>query len=173
MLRLAIKWGHATSGRTSNSLVSRIFRSVQTIRTMSGIEVAGLLFGVVPIFVEIIKAYRQTGERLATFRRYNKAVAEIQLDFHLEESSFRTECHHLLAVVISDEHDLQLMLQHPDTNANQRYDRDVNDRLQRLLGCDYAVCEEVVIKIRDMLRETMADLESLSRVSATTTVCSA
>ncbi|KAF4539624.1 Lon protease like peroxisomal [Lasiodiplodia theobromae] len=133
---------------------------------MSGIEVAGLVFGVVPIFFEILKSYGWAGKKLDTFKRHHDVVREIQLDFRLEERAFRTECHLLLASVVDDKEELLSVLQHPDDGPWDRDDvKRVNDGLQRLMGDDFAICEEIVVKIRDLLRSTTADLARLDRLS--------
>lgn len=129
---------------------------------MSGIEVASLALGVVPIFVEILKSYSQAHKKLGTFRRYHKAVKEIQLDYRLEESSFRTECHHLLGSVV-DKHELAEMLNEPE---DERWHEDDLDRqVQAFLGNDYRLCEEVVVKIQAILHETTKDLQYFDEVS--------
>lgn len=130
---------------------------------MSGIEVAGLVIGVVPIFIEIIKSYGHAREKLGTFKRYHQAVCEIQLDFRLEEKTFRDECHHLLVLVVEEEQELQDMLQ--NANNHRWHDRNLESRFQTTLGNDYGICEEVVIKIRDILRETTDDLIYLGKIS--------
>ncbi|KAB2571826.1 hypothetical protein DBV05_g9485 [Lasiodiplodia theobromae] len=133
---------------------------------MSGIEVAGLVFGVVPIFFEILKSYGWAGKKLDTFKRHHDVVREIQLDFRLEQRAFRTECHLLLASVVDDKEELLSVLQHPDDGPWDRDDvKRVNDGLKRLMGDDFAICEEIVVKIRDLLRSTTADLVRLDRLS--------
>lgn len=135
---------------------------------MSGIEVAGLVFGVVPIFFEILKSYGWAGKKLDTFKRHHDVVREIQLDFRLEERTFRTECHLLLASVVDDKEELLSVLQHPDDGPWDRDDvKRVNEGLQRLMGDDFAICEEIVVKIRDLLRNTTADLARLDSLSDT------
>ncbi|KAL1622649.1 hypothetical protein SLS56_008631 [Neofusicoccum ribis] len=129
---------------------------------MSGIEIAGLVFGVVPIFFEILKSYGWASKKLDTFKKHHDVVREIQLDFRLEERAFRTECHLLLASVVDDKEELLSVLQHPDDGPWGRDDvKRVNEGLERLMGGDFAMCEEIVVKIRDMLRSTTADLARL------------
>ncbi|GME42518.1 Lon protease like peroxisomal [Neofusicoccum parvum] len=129
---------------------------------MSGIEIAGLVFGVVPIFFEILKSYGWASKKLDTFKKHHDVVREIQLDFRLEERAFRTECHLLLASVVDDKEELLSVLQHPDDGPWGRDDvKRVNEGLEKLMGGDFAMCEEIVVKIRDMLRSTTADLARL------------
>lgn len=130
---------------------------------MSGLEVAGLAVGVVPIFMEIIKSYGRTSEKLRTFRKYHKTAYDIELDFRLECKKFRDECDRLLTIVIEDDYERQSMLQDP--NDGRWHDRDTDRHFQAFLGDDYRDCEELVVKIRGLLRETTAELEQVGRVS--------
>ncbi|KAF2136284.1 uncharacterized protein K452DRAFT_280214 [Aplosporella prunicola CBS 121167] len=130
---------------------------------MSGIEVAGLVFGLVPIICQILESYRQVNERITTFRRYHKAAADITLDFQLEERAFRSECKHVLSAIGLDQQELADMLQH--IGANQWQDRDIEHRLNDLLGAETTVYEELVLKIREQLREITRDLAALSSIA--------
>lgn len=127
---------------------------------MSGIEVAGLALGVLPIFLEIVKSYKATAERLNTLRYYVQAAYDLRLQYRIEGSSFRNECQHLLAIIIDDASDLSDMLR--DTNHSLWLDHMAEKRLRQLLDQDYELCEEMVVKIRDVLRETEDELSYLS-----------
>jgi len=135
---------------------------------MSGIEVAGLAIGIVPIFVEILKSYSRASDKLRTFNTYHKAVRKIDLDFRLEGKKFRDECDRLLAAVVESNHERQSMLQNPkDLRWRDTY---TDCRFRDFLGNDYYNCEELIILIRDLLRETMVDLERVGRLLDTTAV---
>lgn len=127
---------------------------------MSGIEVAGLALGVLPIVLEVVKSYKATAGRLNTLRHYVHAAFNLRLKYKLEESSFRNECQHLLAIIIDDESDLLQMLR--DTDHTLWRDHKAETRLRQLLGQDYELCEDIVVEIRDILRETKDELSYLS-----------
>ena len=76
---------------------------------MSGIEIAGLVFGVLPILVESVKAYSTVTDGLHTFRHYSREVKSVALQLKVHNGIFLNHCRLLLRLV-EDEKDIELML---------------------------------------------------------------
>jgi hypothetical protein len=129
---------------------------------MSGIEIAGLVFGIVPIVVEILKSYRTTKERLHTFRKYGQVIHDVQLRYRVAATSFTNECQLLLRTVIEDKHELAGMIDDPQHAA--WLDPTLETRFRTFLERDCTLFEEVIVLIRDVLRDTQAALGDCNRL---------
>jgi hypothetical protein len=126
---------------------------------MSGIEVAGLVIGVVPIVVEILKSYSATKDRLKTLAHHAQVIYDVQLRFRVASANFSNDLNLLLRAVVDDVRELSGMVD--DSKHVGWQDASLEERLHSFLGRDYQVCEEVVVKIRDVLRKTQARLTEL------------
>jgi hypothetical protein len=128
---------------------------------MSGIEIAGLVFGVIPIVVEILKSYSTAKGRLVTFQRHAEVVCDIHLRFQVAAANFNNDCRLLLQAVVSHPGDVSEMIGNPKHKGWQEQGNDIEKRLQNLLQQDYELCQNIVTRLRDILRETQESLIKL------------
>jgi hypothetical protein len=128
---------------------------------MSGIEIAGLVFGVVPLVVEILKRYSTAKSRLTSFARHAEVESEIQLGFHVAAANFNNCCRLLLQAVITHPAEVSDMMEHPTDKRWQEQSSDIEQRLQSLMEGDYDLCQNIITRIRDILRETHESLAKL------------
>ncbi|KAF2012580.1 hypothetical protein BU24DRAFT_442997 [Aaosphaeria arxii CBS 175.79] len=128
---------------------------------MSGIEVAGLAIGIVPIVVEIIKSFQTTKDRLKTFTHHAQVVYDVQLRFRVAATNFANDCQLLLKAVVEDASELSEMIVNPKHQGWKA--PSLEDNFRRFLERDYELCEAVVVRVRDVLRETQSQLAELSR----------
>lgn len=80
---------------------------------MSGIEIASLAFGIVPIVVEILKFYSTAKRRLATFLRYAEVVCDIHLRFQVAAANFNNDCRLPLQAVVAHPGEVSEMIENP------------------------------------------------------------
>ncbi|KAF1912799.1 hypothetical protein BDU57DRAFT_589639 [Ampelomyces quisqualis] len=128
---------------------------------MSGIEIAGLVFGVIPLVVEILKHYSTTKSRLTTFARHAEVENEIQLGFHVAAANFNNSCRLLLQAVVTYPAEVSDMMEHPTDKRWQEQGNDIEKRLRSLMEGDYDLCQNIITRIRDILRETHENLAKL------------
>lgn len=128
---------------------------------MSGIEVAGLAIGVVPIFVEILKSYGTAKRRLKTLNRYVEVVSDIQLGFQVAAACFNNDCRLILQAVVAHPGEVTAMVEDPSHKIWQEESDDIEEKLRSLLQEDYELCQSVVVRVRDILRETQKSLTRL------------
>lgn len=128
---------------------------------MSGLEVAGLVVGIVPIVVEILKSYSVARDRLRTFAHYTQVVYDVQLRYRVAATNFGNDCQLLLKTVVDDARELSQMIDDPKHGGWQ--DSLLEERLHKFLGRDYQLFEQVVVRIRDVLRETRARLSEFDQ----------
>ncbi|KAH7071122.1 hypothetical protein BKA63DRAFT_67388 [Paraphoma chrysanthemicola] len=124
---------------------------------MAGIEAAGLAVGVVPIVLECLKAYRGTKHRLDTFRNYTHVVFDIQLRLRFATAEFRQSCQLLLELVVGRAQERSDMVADPQHSAWQ--DPSLDRHFRKLLKRDYALIEDILIKIHVNLSQTQTKLK--------------
>jgi hypothetical protein len=128
---------------------------------MSGIEIAGLAFGVVPVVVEILKSYRVTRERLRTFTHRAQVIYGVQLRYRAAATNFSNECQLLLKNVVEDPRELTEMIEDPHHSGWQG--ASLEKQFAGFLERDHALCEEIVVRIRNILRDTQSELSKLDQ----------
>lgn len=123
---------------------------------MSGMEVAGLAFAVVPIIIEVCRSYRSTKDRLNAFAHHAQIIYDVQLRYRIAATNFNNECQLLLKAVMLDTQDLSEMVENPEHRAWG--EQSLEDRFSIFLDRDRLIFSEIVTRIRDVLRETGANL---------------
>jgi hypothetical protein len=125
---------------------------------MAGIEVASLALGAVPIIIEILKSYHVARDRFNTFRKYISVVNEVRLSYMSAAAIFKNDCRLLLLAVVEDTRDVSPMLKDPAHEA-WMYPQ-LEERFRAFLEEDYTLFESLIVQIRDVLRDTTANLRS-------------
>ncbi|KAF1949882.1 hypothetical protein CC80DRAFT_529157 [Byssothecium circinans] len=100
---------------------------------MSGIEIAGLVFGVVPVVVEILKSYSTAKRRLATFSQHAEVACDIQLRFQVAAANFNNDCRLLLQATIAHPSEVSEMMDDPTHKSWQEQGKDIEQRLRSLM----------------------------------------
>ena len=131
------------------------------LHIMSGIEVAGLVFGVVPVVVEILKSYSTARRKLTTFSRHVEVASDIQLKFRVAAANFNNDCRMLLQATMADPSEISEMMEDPTHKNWQEQGKDIEQRLRSLMQQDYELCQDIVTRLRDILRETRDSLSKL------------
>jgi hypothetical protein len=130
---------------------------------MSGIEIAGLVFGISPLLIETIKSYRTLSDRFHTFRHYSREVKKINLQLRVCQRIFLNECSLLLQGVV-DEEKAQAMLK--DSGHSLWTSGSFNDQLQKLLSESYVTCKDVIKGIREILKEIGESMKSFDAIES-------
>lgn len=130
---------------------------------MTGLEVPGLLFGVLPIFIEAIKAYSTICEKVHTFRYCSREVRSIDVQFQVERRIFLNECQLLLRLITDDVQAKEMVEdgQHPLWN-----DETINERMNSCLQNNYKLCQSIIENTQITLEEIGEEISSLELVKA-------
>jgi hypothetical protein len=120
---------------------------------MSGVEVAGLVFGVLPILFEAVRAYSTVSNGLHTFRHWSKEVKSIALRLKVHNGIFLNECRLLLRLV-EDEQVTEDMLE--DRTDWRWTSKELNDKLKAVLKDSLELCCSIIEEIKDTV-ESMAE----------------
>ncbi|KAF2036133.1 hypothetical protein EK21DRAFT_52993 [Setomelanomma holmii] len=130
---------------------------------MSGVEVAGLIFGVLPILLEAVKSYGHVADALHIFRHYSREVKSVSLQLKVHKGIFLNHCRLLLRLV-EDEKDAEDMLD--DGNDWRWTNKELNDRLNAVLKDNFELCRSIVEDTRDVMDDLMAEVESFDVLKA-------
>lgn len=126
-------------------------------KAMSGIEVAGLVVGVIPIVIEILKSYRMTRDRLKAFRNRTQIANEVQLRYRIAATNFSNDCQLLLKGVVDDARELAEMVDNPQHYAWR--DSQLEEQFRAFLEPNYTLFENIITLMRDVLRDTQKALK--------------
>lgn len=128
---------------------------------MSGIEVAGLAFGVLPILVEVVKSYKDVSKKIHTLRHHSKAVKSVSEQLKVQNGIFLNEIRLLLRCIESEEK-VEAML---NDAADQRWgSKHLNEKLRMVLHDSFEVCRSVIEEVQDaisLMREEMSKFDPL------------
>lgn len=98
---------------------------------MAGVEVVGIVLGVLPLIVTAVENYEKIGDLILTYRRYSKEVRKFNTELAVQRTIFQNECLLLLSQVVVDERALHDMFNEPGHNLRKRLLND--DKLDRKL----------------------------------------
>ncbi|EUC36926.1 hypothetical protein COCCADRAFT_33752 [Bipolaris zeicola 26-R-13] len=113
---------------------------------MSGLEIAGLAVGVLPILLEVIKSYSTICDKIRTFRRCTLELGDIFMEFKA-----------IRVVFLNEQTRLDL-----EDYSNQRWvNKETEDQLKAVIQDNYDVCEDIIQYISQILEEMASELENL------------
>lgn len=128
---------------------------------MSGIEVAGLAFGVLPILVEAVKSYKDVSKKIHTLRHHSKAVKSVSEQLKVHSGIFLNEIRLLLRCVETEE-EVEAML---NDAADQRWiSTHLNEKLRKVLQDSFEICHGIIEAIQDamaMVKKEMSKFDKL------------
>jgi hypothetical protein len=129
--------------------------------TMSGIEVVGLVFGVLPILVETIKAYSTVADGLHTFRHYSKETKTVALKLTVQHGIFLNHCRLLLRLVGSERVAEDML----DDVADERWtSKELNDRLNAVLRNSFILCRSIIEETKGVVSEMKTEMQGFDEL---------
>ncbi|KAF2651954.1 hypothetical protein K491DRAFT_696015 [Lophiostoma macrostomum CBS 122681] len=122
---------------------------------MSGLEVAGVCLGVLPILLEAIKAYSSVSRSLRVFRHCSSELKSIEKQFLIRRGIFRNECCLLLRLVGDDGAAKDMI----DNEADERWkDEQLDARLGAALKDNILLCRIAIEASKDAIDDLQEEL---------------
>ncbi|KAL1613934.1 hypothetical protein SLS54_010144 [Diplodia seriata] len=120
---------------------------------MSGIEVAGLVLGALPLIVKALKAYSSGASTIRRYIRYHTPLKDLSTELGVEYVLYLNACERLLDGLVDDNTEREALLQKPGGPAwkNQELER----RLKQRLSKGYPVFVDTVNQIEFAVAELM------------------
>ncbi|KAF2005194.1 hypothetical protein P154DRAFT_354315 [Amniculicola lignicola CBS 123094] len=123
---------------------------------MSGIEVAGLVFGIIPLLIETLKSYSKVSSSFHTFRHWSKEVKKLQIQLKVHHGIFCNECRLLLRLVEGEKGANDMM----DDESDQRWkSKEVNERMSKVLKNNLELCQSIIEASKDTVDELNEELK--------------
>ncbi|CAI6332941.1 unnamed protein product [Periconia digitata] len=123
---------------------------------MSGVEAAGLVFGVLPILVKVVQSYSTVSRTFHDFRHYSKEVRSIQVQFKVVRGIFMNECQLLLCLVEDEEGAKSMLEDHGDRRWTSK---DLNDRFNDLLKTNLELFRSIIEASKESIDTVTEELQ--------------
>ncbi|KAL1635637.1 hypothetical protein SLS56_001690 [Neofusicoccum ribis] len=100
---------------------------------MSGIEMAGLFLGAIPLVIEGVKFYVNSGSTLRHYLKYKNILSDLCQELEIEYVIYQNTCEQLLDGLIEDSNEKASLLENPTGNAwkNEILEEKLKKRLAR------------------------------------------
>jgi len=131
---------------------------------MDPVSISLGVVGLVPVIVQVIKAFRDLQAGVKTARKCGQKLKDLRFELQVQEHRFLNECVLLLHASCEDKKSTQDMVSDP--NHGNWADKSLNARLRRRLQQSYSVCLILIEHIFDDLQSLVADLQGFSEVES-------
>jgi hypothetical protein len=118
---------------------------------MSGIEVAGLALGAIPVLLEAIKTYRDAQDKIQTFKQSTKQLQIVDAQFRVCRLNFLNECRLLLDLILSNQELSKEMIR--DVNHPLWEDKHVRLQFEDILKEHVDACATIVLNTHSVVQE--------------------
>ena len=119
-------------------------------------EALSLALAILPIVVEVLKAYRIAYQHLRTFRHYSREVKRVCIKFRIQECLFTHELELLLTLTTKNTDQISSLL--ADLEHPQWKSESLAASIRRRLGKNAEVYYDLVESIKQQLDKLQADL---------------
>ena len=130
---------------------------------MSGIEVVGLVLGVLPLLISALEHYEDVTDPIRTFFKYGGELNRAIRGLRDQHASFEQSIQALLKPITTDE-----IMSDMIDNSNSVYwtDAYIDEALRDSLGKAYSAYMELVKEVENIMLEIATKLENLSKGSS-------
>ena len=111
-------------------------------------EAAGLVFGVLPLAIEVAKRYKSMYKVFSRYKNCGSEVTEFQRRLHVEQTSFCNEIQILLACLTNFDTANKILAEDDHPLAS---DSETDEKFSRHLGESGTACVGIIVKINSKL----------------------
>ena len=133
--------------------------------TMSGIEVAGLVLGAIPLIIEGFNRSQKAFAAFNTYRHYPKELTKLDAKIGAQKTVFRNNCINLLSTITNDRQKVHAMLS--ETSHSGWQDENMHSTLaSRIDALDesFTSCQRTMDQIYQALRDICRESEAFQTV---------
>lgn len=148
-------WGtskvHSFTVHTSTSSV---------LRTMSGVEIVGLLLGCLPLAISALENYRNGLDPLKDYFRYDRTLKSLRTRLRLQEDLYKGTLQRLLVSELS-ETQASTLFRNSEHGVDEELwaSKEIGEKLQRKLGDRYATFMDVIGEMQAIMTKLMYKLD--------------
>lgn len=122
---------------------------------MSGIEVAGIILGAIPLVISGLNHYSECAQFINSIRDYSKEFANMSRRLRVELATFRNTMELVLSSCVRGR-SLEQMLTDPGGKSWE--EADIEHELRHILQTSYTVFMETVVSMSQVLTDFMGRL---------------
>lgn len=122
---------------------------------MSGVEVAGLILGAIPLIIEGYDRSQKAFVAFDTYRHYPKELTKLDAKIGAQKTMFRNTCVNLLSAITNDRSMVHAMLSEPSHAGWQ------DEEIQRTLAARLNALDESFVSCQrtmDQIHQTLRDI---------------
>ena len=124
---------------------------------MTGFEAVGVVFGVLPILIEVVKSYTKVTDKIHIFRHYSREVKRRQVQLQVHKQIFHNECRLILRLVVEDDQEAKDML---DNALDERWkSKELNDQMNYCLKENFELCKSIIEGSQVIVEDLEVDLK--------------
>ncbi|KAK4691719.1 hypothetical protein P7C71_g5342, partial [Lecanoromycetidae sp. Uapishka_2] len=129
---------------------------------MSGFEVVGVIFGVLPLIITAIEDYEKIVGPIVTYRQYSKALKTFTTELNVQRDIFQNECIWILSRFV-DGHELEDMLNDSSHSLRNviKSDRNLDLNVSSTIGPHYGQLRDILQLIKTSLDEIYEETKHL------------
>ncbi|KAH4061771.1 hypothetical protein HBI67_196760 [Parastagonospora nodorum] len=116
---------------------------------MSGIEIAGLVLGSIPLLIQVLKTYRESAEVFNDWWRIERAYKKTCQDLDYHEIIFGSNVKEFLLPLVANDDELRVLMDDPAGEAWENADLEV--RLRQRLPNSYELFLAIIGDINDLV----------------------
>lgn len=117
---------------------------------MSGVEIAGLMLGALPLMISALEHYRATASVLRGWWRVNADYRKCMHDLTYYKDEFQTNLQELLLPMIADDEKLKQLLEDPGGPSWK--DPELNETLRKRMRLRYDSYVDTIHMLLDVVR---------------------
>ncbi|KAI1317443.1 hypothetical protein F5Y16DRAFT_392755 [Xylariaceae sp. FL0255] len=130
---------------------------------MSGIEVVGLVLGIIPLVISALEHYHDGSSAASTWRRHARVIQSLTRNLRTEHGKMYNTCETLLSGIVPATR-LEPMLQEPFGPSWR--DQETSRRIEERLDHMYSAFEETVKEMNSIIKELKLNLGISTRFEA-------
>lgn len=124
---------------------------------MSGIEVAGLILGAIPLAVKAFKVYAETVSTVSRYRKYKHSLRDLYHDIGSEYNIYLNICEQLLDGIVEDNTQKAVSLGNP--GGDEWRDHRLEEGLKARMAGSYDTFMRIMESMNDAVEEMKALLK--------------
>ena len=115
---------------------------------MSGVEVVGIVLGVVPLVISALEHYKEGIDVVSDYRNYRSILKSLKTKLSIQEELYRGTLQRLLLSELSP-YEVQALFPEAETDGNSALwgTPDIEAKLRRKLGVKYELFMDVVVDV--------------------------
>lgn len=125
---------------------------------MSGIEIAGLVLGAVPLIVVAMEKYSEAAKIYDSFKRHQRHLTHARRLLKAEQRVYQNTCMILLGGIIP-RHEFARLVQKGPKNTGDWKRREFENALRKRLACDYEVFTGLMDEMNIIVGEFAKELD--------------